>query len=251
MNYKTIIFILFIYLNSCANQPKIVDTTKKFEFYSNKGFTLIYDDDLFKKKIINKKIDNKLLVVFNNNLKKNTPVKITNLLNGKNLLAKVGSNLNYPLFYNSVISEKIANELELESFEPYIQIQTVNSKNIFIANKAKTFDEEKKVANNAPVEVITIKNLGTTKLNIKKNISKKTKNFNYIIKFADLYFESSATVLQKRLKDEFNINDVNIKMLSKNSFRVYKGPFKNLESIKKEFIDIKSLDFENIEIIKL
>ena len=39
--------------------------------------------------------------------------------------------------------------------------------------------------------------------------------------------------------------------LSKNNYRIYKGPFKNLESIKKDYKDIIKLNFENIEIIKL
>ena len=39
--------------------------------------------------------------------------------------------------------------------------------------------------------------------------------------------------------------------MSKNSYRVYKGPFYNLDSIKSEYSDIIKLNFENIEIIKL
>ena len=39
--------------------------------------------------------------------------------------------------------------------------------------------------------------------------------------------------------------------MSKNSYRIYKGPFNNLDSLKREYIDIDKLNFENIEIIKL
>ena len=39
--------------------------------------------------------------------------------------------------------------------------------------------------------------------------------------------------------------------MSKNNYRVYKGPFNNLDSIKKDYSDIIKLYFENIEIIKL
>ena len=58
-------------------------------------------------------------------------------------------------------------------------------------------------------------------------------------------------MLKDRLFKEFKITNVSIKKLSNNSFRVYKGPFNNLESIKKAYNDINNLDFENIEIIKL
>ena len=155
------------------------------------------------------------------------------------------------MFYNSVISLRIAKDLEIDSSEPYISIQTINSNNIFIANKAKTFDEEKKVATKAPVEGITIKNIGIAhQKNIKKKL-KIDKKFNYIIKFADLYFEDSAIILKKRLNEEFNIKNVHIKKLNDKNYRVFKGPYINLESIKKEFNDIKILNFENIEFVKL
>ena len=47
------------------------------------------------------------------NLKKDTNVKITNLTNNRSVLAKVGLSVDYPNFYNSVISKRIATELEL------------------------------------------------------------------------------------------------------------------------------------------
>ena len=40
-------------------------------------------------------------------------------------------------------------------------------------------------------------------------------------------------------------------MLSKKQFRVYLGPYKNLNTIEKNFNKILKLEFENIEIIKL
>jgi len=250
MNYKYILFII-VFLVSCENQSTKIKYTKNFELYSNKGFALIYSDKLLKNKLINKKIDERELVIFNNNLSKGTPVKITNLLNGKDLIAKVGQKSKYPFFYNSVISDRIAKDLNLNLSEPYIQIQTINNNNTFVANKAKTFDEEKKVANKAPVASITIQNISISQNKESKKEDNKINNFNYIIKFADLYFENSAYVLKDRLFKEFKITNVSIKKLSNNSFRVYKGPFNNLESIKKAYNDINNLDFENIEIIKL
>ena len=251
MYYKNFLLFLFIFLFSCENKSSKINYSKNFDFYSNKGFALVYNDDLFKNKVVNKKINNRSLIIFNNKLDIDTPVKITNLLNGKDLIAKVGKNSLYPEFYNSVISNRIAKELFIDLTEPYIKIQTLNSNSTFIANKAKTYKEEKKVANKAPVDNINIVNIGEIKKNPKISIKKKRQNFNYIIKFADLYFEDSAILLKERLLNEFNIGNLLIKKLSNNSFRVYKGPYKNLESIKKAFDEIDDIDFENIEIIKL
>ena len=251
MNFRFIIFIFFIFLFSCENRSTKINYVKNFEMYSNKGFALVYNDKLFKKKIVNKKIDERSLIIFNSKLNKDTPVKVTNLLNGKNLIAKVGKKSKYPKFYNSVVSDRIAKDLNIDLTEPYIRIQTLNSNAIFVANKAKMFDEEKRVANKAPVDNITIKNIGKPEKIKKRASNKKKTKFKYIIKFADLYFKDSAIILKNRLNNEYKINNVFIKKLSENSFRVYKGPFSNLESIKKEFNDIVNINFENIEIIKL
>ncbi len=249
MKLKIIIFLAII-LTSCETTNKKVITNKDFKNYSNDGFALVFNNDIFKKKIVSKKIDQRSLIIFNNKLKKDTDIKITNLLNEKYLIAKVGKNSKYPIFYNSVISERIATELDIDPDQPYVRIETINSNNTFVANKAKTFDEEKKVANKAPVDSISIQNISIEKDNNKVKKEKNTK-FEFIIKFADLFFEESAITLKKRLEDEYNLKDINIKKMSKNLYRVYKGPFYNLGSIKNVYNEIANINFENIELIKL
>ena len=250
MKLKIIIFFAIL-LTSCETTNKKVTSDKDLKKYSNNGFALIYNDNHYKEKIVSKKIEKRSLVIFNNNLKKDTDIKITNLLNEKYLIAKVGKNSKYPVFYNSVISERIATELDINPEQPYVRVETINVNNTFVANKAKTFEEERKVANRAPVDSISIQNIS-----LEKDIKKKSKNvtnkdFEFIIKFADLFFEESAIMLKKRLQDEFNLKDINIKKMSKNLYRVYKGPFYNLGSIKNVYNEIADVNFENIELIKL
>ncbi len=251
MNYKIfIVFFLFIYSCTTSNIHK---SQKKeiiqSEIYSNKGFTLLFNEDLKKKKLINNKIDERSLIVFQKNLKKNTNVKITNLLNNKSILAKVGSKSKYPNFFNSVVSQRIYEELELNESEPYVEIKTVSENSTFLAKKAKMYEEEKQVAEKAPVEGISVNNLSLNKKENKKD--QKKNKFNYIIKIADFYYENTAIMMQKRMKDELNLKNSKISKISNTSFRVYFGPFKNLKSLKNAFDDITPLNFENIEIIKL
>jgi len=249
MNYK--IFILLLLLTfSCTNQnlsKKKVSNNIIFQKYSNNGFTLIYSDDLFKNKIINKKLNDRDLLVFQKNLKKDTNVKITNLINNKSIIAKVKNKSKYPNFYNSVITSRIASEIDLDSNEPLILIESVDQNSVFYAGKAKTFDEEKNVADKAPVEDISINNL---KIGAKKSTINKKNKFNYIIKIADFYYEDTANLMMKRIKSEIKLISINIVKLSDTNYRVYLGPFKDLKSLKKAFNDIKIINFENIEIIK-
>ena len=250
MFFKYLIILLFIF--SCTTndfQSKKKKLVNIDHTYSNIGFTLIYDDDLKKKKILSKKMNVRKLEIFQRNLKKNKIVKVTNLINNKSIIAVVGSNSVYPHFYNSVISKRIAEELEINYNEPYIQILEIDKTNTFIAKKSKMFDEEKNVADKAPVMEITIKSISSNQSDLKaKNIEKP---FNYIIKIADFYYKDSAKTLVNRLNKEIDYKNGKIKKLSKTKYRVFVGPFFDLNTLKDAFNDILKLNFENIEIIKL
>jgi len=251
MHYKHIIVVLLIFLNSCVNYPidKKIETKQRKNYFLNKGFALVYNDDLYKKKLIKAKIENRSLIIFQRNLKENSIVKITNLINSKYIITKVGKRAEYPFFYNSVISQRISQELEIDELEPYIEIKEIVSNSSFIAKKAKTFDEEKKVADIAPVDSISINNLNDN--NEKKKKKKIIENkFNYIIKIADFYFKNTAKSMIDRIKKETPVNNVRIQNLSSTQYRVFLGPFNNINSLQKAFSDISTLEFENIEIIK-
>ena len=108
--------------------------------YKNKGFALIYDKTLYDKKILSRKLDERSLTIFLINLKKNTLVKITNILNNMSLLAKVVDSVDYPSFNNAVISSRIANELVINIDEPYIEIIEISNNSLYVANRAKTYE---------------------------------------------------------------------------------------------------------------
>ena len=250
MNYKNfLLIIIFFILTNCttvnlSNNSKNIILNKGF---SNKGFALVFNQKDYDEGLISKKIDDRSLIIFQKNLKKNANVKITNILNEKSIIAKVGKQANYPIFNNSVISIRIAKELNLDINEPYIEIIKINDNSLFVAKKAVTYDEEKTVANKVPVNNISISDLNKKKEN---NKIKKSKKFSYNIKIADFYFKDSALIMQKRIKEETPVNKPKIKNITNNVFRVYLGPFDNINSLKQSFNDINILQFENIEIIK-
>ena len=242
--------ILLLFILSCAPIENI-SNNKNIIFedsFSNSGFTLVFSENLKEEKIIDRRLDSRSLTIFQKNLKKGEFVKITNLLNNKSLIATVGVKANYPNFYNSVISERIYKELEIDLSEPYIEIYQINSNSTFVAKKAKTFDEEKVVANKAPIDGISIKDLNSTSSNKLKKQSKK--DFKYLIKIANFYFEDTAFLMKSRILEETNIKKDNIMSNSSNSFIVFLGPFNDLNSLKNNFNTINKLNFENLELIK-
>ena len=247
MNYRSLIIILFLLCSCTGNiqfkNPSIKEKKTKF---INSGFTLVYNDNLYLNKIVNKKMNERDLIIFQKNLIYGTPVKLINPYNNKSLIAKVGKNSIYPVFNNSVITKRIASELELALDEPYLLIEEIIHNNAFIAKKTKTFDEEKQVANKAPVEKITVNDLNEKPKVKNKNIDRK---FNYSIKIADFYFEDSAKMMMNRIINESSIEIINIQQISKNKFRVIMGPYFDLKSLQKEYNKLNKFNFENIEII--
>ena len=251
MNYKKFFSISLIILTvSCVSYPIEKKSSKNIIYkksFINKGFALVYDNTLYEKKIINKKLDNRSLVIFQKNLKKGSNVRIKNLLNNKSVMAKVGTKSDYPIFNNSILTKRIADQINLNIDNPYVEIFEILENSSFIIKKAKTFDEEKNVADKAPVDKISINDLN--KKVIKKKKIKDIK-FNYIIKIADFYYKDSAKSLIKRIKQETSINNIRLQVISNIKYRVFFGPFYNIISLQKAFNDIHILDFENIEIIK-
>ena len=226
----------------CVQVPKQLDKSeiKLEKKYANSGFALIFDESLDKIK----KLDDRSLMIYHKSLKRKSTVKITNPKNGKSLIAEVKSNnQKFSDFYNSVISKRIAEDLDLDFNEPLLKITLVSKNSAFIAKKSKTFEEEKKVAEKAPVDGIQIKDLNSTP---KK---KKKIKFSYSIKLADFYYKSSAKTMISRIKNETNIKNSRIQQLSKTKFRVLIGPFNDIKSLKESYEKLRPMNFENLEIL--
>jgi hypothetical protein len=248
MKFKNIyILITLIFLASCDQY----NINKKSEFnlkpskkYKNIGFSLIYSDELRLKKL-----DQRSLQIFHKTLKAKSQVKITNPLNNKSLIAEIKSNrVKFSDFYNSVITNRIVETLEINALEPYIEIVLISKNSTFVANEAKTFEEEKEVAEKAPIDGIQISDLsGKSKKQVENQLNKK---FSYSIKVADFYYKKTANLMIDRIKTETSINKVKLIELSKTNYRVLIGPYNDINSLKDSFEKMNSLNFENLEILK-
>ena len=248
MNYKLFtIILLSLSLIGCDQSLQSISKKNDIKIekkYKNLGFALIYNENLDKIK----KIDDRSLDIYHKSLKRKSLVKITNPKNNKSLIANVKSNkVKFSDFYNSIISQRIAETLNLDIDEPYLEIVLISKNSTFVAKKSKTFDEEKKVAEKAPIDGIKISDLNNKKIK-KENIKKDT--FSYSIKLADFYYKKSAQLVINRINTETSIRNHKIIELSKTKYRVLIGPFNDIKILKESFEKIKPLNFENIEILK-
>jgi hypothetical protein len=248
MKFKTVIIYLILLIFTGCDQYN-VDSSKKINTkiekkYKNSGFTLVYNDNFDFKKL-----DSRSLKIFHKSLKKKSFVKITNPINKKSLIAEVSSNnVKFSSFYNSVVSNRIAETLELDLKEPFVEIILISKNTTFIVKKAKTFDEEKEVAEKAPIDGIKISNLSIANTeNKKQSLNKK---FSYSIKIADFYYEKTARLMIDRIKNETTLANFKIIQLSKTNYRLIMGPFNDIKSLRDSFEKIDALYFENLEILK-
>ena len=248
MYYRiTLLIILSLFVFSCdlsSNNKSKINNTKFISKYKNTGFALIYNNDLQNIK----PLEERSLNIYHKSLKKRSMVKITNLENNKYLIAEVKSNrVKFSDFYNSILSMRIAKELELNLNEPYVEVALISKDSTFIAKKAKIFDEERSVAEKAPVDGIQIKDLNKK---IVKSKLTKTKSFSYSIKVADFYYKETAQMMVNRIKSEVPIKKLKIITLSKIKYRVLIGPFSDIKTLKESFEKMRLFNFENLEILK-
>ena len=248
MNYRITLLIIFsLFTFSCDqsnNDKSKMNNTKFISKYKNTGFALVYNNDLQNIETL----EERSLSIYHKSLKKRSMVKITNPENNKYLIAEVKSNrIKFSNFYNSILSMRIAKELELDLNEPYVEVTLISKDSTFIAKKAKIFDEERSVAEKAPVDGILIKDLNKEIVKSKLN---KIKSFSYSIKVADFYYKDTAQMMVNRIKSEVPIKKLKIITLSKTKYRVLIGPLSDIKTLKESFEKMRLFNFENLEILK-
>ena len=246
MNLKkiSILFIVNILLYSCADYR--IEKKEKL-YYSSSGFALIYENNLYLQKVVNKKINNEDLSVMHNLLKINTPIKIINPDNSKVIESKIYKKANYPKIFNVVISQKIASILELDANNPFVEIIEIKKNKTFIAKKTNTYEEEKNVAEKAPVDEIKMDDLTYNEQEIKKKVFK---NNNFILVINDFYYEDSAINLKNELVKKTKMNNIFVRKINNKKYRLLVGPFKNFNALKTTYISLNNLGFEHLNIYK-
>ena len=240
MKFSLIILLFFIV--SCKQT-----TSTKYEkkTYFSKGFAYIYNEKDYENKIINKKIKTNETIISTNNIRRGALLKISNPRNSKYIIAKNSKKINYPDFYKILIVENIAQQLNLNKDYPYIEIEEIKKNKSFIAKKAEMHAEEKQVPNKAPVEKVKISNLGN------KSINKLEEKPKFVIILGNFYSLNSAKNLKKRIYSESQLlknKKISIKKINDNNYEVFLGPYYTINIIKNDYIALKQINFEEIDV---
>ncbi len=213
--------------------------------FTSKGFAYIFNLEDYNNNLIKKKLNENELQIAHNKTRIGSLIKITNPKTAQSVVLKNNKNFNYSDFYKIIITQPVADTLKLDKNKPYVEITEIKKNKSFIAKKTKIFNEEKKVHTKAPVEIVKIDNISLNKSQ-KKKISEE---FNIII--AEFYSKDSATFLKKRITSElpsFNSKKLYIKSSNLNKISLLSGPYKSINVMKNDYIQLEKFGFEELDI---
>ena len=240
MKFKSLL-LLFI-LSSCTAHYTKHDNKKS---YSASGFAYIYNESDYEAKKIKKKMNNESFQISHKDLRPGTLLKLINPKTKESLVLKNVKQIKYPDFYKILITKPVAEKLKINTELPLIEVLEIKKNKSFIAEKAKIFNEERKISSKAPVTSVKIANISKKKIILKKNIQ------NIYILVASFYTNEAANILKKRIINETNNYDVkklSIKKRSDKEFEVLSGPYKSINLLKNDYIDLKKFGFEELDI---
>jgi len=242
MKFKFIYIFVFLFLFSCVQNMETINVKNVIEAntYYSKGFALIYDDSDFKNKILKRKLYEKDdTYVLHSSLKNNTLINISNPQNSNSFVAKV-KKTSVPSIYRVVITKKMADSLQLDRNNPYVEVYEIRKNAKFIAKEASIYEEERKVANKAPIDSINIDELSSDKPKIQ--VKKKPL---YRIDIAQFYYYESAQALKERFENVGKMKNINLEKLSENKFRLSSGTYNSFNDMKETFYILIDLGFED------
>ena len=240
MKFK-FIFLFFIF--SCS--PHLSSVGQK-KVYTAKGFAYIYNDFDFNEKVIKGRMNNEILQVSHQNLRTGALIKIINPENKKSIILKNTKRIKFPDFYKILITQPVAEQLDLNIDLPLLEIIEIKKNKSFVAAKAKIFKEEKKIPSKAPVASVQISNISKNK---SKNLHKKPKKI--FIDIASFYSPETARFLKHRIIKEvidLDTKKLKIKKVNNKETQVILGPYSSVNLLKNDYIKLKNFGFEELNI---
>ena len=190
--HKRILFIFFFFIISCSN---------KYQVYEKTGFAGVSKN-------------NKIISY----LQKDSLIKITNKNNKISKVYKVDEQLKSTDPRIIYLPEIVYDEIRLNREFPLVLVQSMRENKSFIAKKAKTFDEEKKINKKVKIETIEV-----LKIDNQKVVTKKI-----FLDFGPFYYKTYSETLFRLL----SLNIKNKKLIYKDyapkNHIISIGPLKNL-----------------------
>ena len=85
-------------------------------------------------------------------------------------------------------------------------------------------------------------------IEVTKKSKKKSERKKFILVISDFYYKDSAVKLKNDLIKKIQLNNITIKKINNNKYRLLVGPFENFNALKTTYISLNNLGFENLNI---
>ena len=174
-------------------------------------------------------------------------VRVTNIKNGYSMIVRVNHRGAYSNTNIIELSDAVFNKLDLKDNGNLIKLKLISDNETFILNEAKTYNAEKKILTNAPINGVSIISIDSDNLAESLEINDKPINddidlngfrveTNLIkkdtyIHVATLLFRNNAVKLKNNLSSIKKVDIVNVMVNGKNIFKVIIGPFDDLTQL--------------------
>ena len=237
------IFLLIFLIYSCTPH---LNTYNQKKTYAAKGFAYIYNENDFNEKIIKSRMNNNTMQISHQNLKTGTLIQISNPKNKKSIVIRNIKRIKYPDFYKILITKPVAEKLELNEDLPLLEILEIKKNKSFVAEKAKIYNEEKKLLSKAPVASVQISNISKKQI---KNTKKKSNEIYILV--GNFYSMETANFLRDRIikeVPEIETTKLKIKKINEKETQIISGPYKSVNLLKNEYIKLKKFGFEELDV---
>jgi hypothetical protein len=216
-----IIVLFFIFISSCQN----FSINENVQNYEKVGFAEISNGEQ----------------TIHHTIVANNQIRITNLLNKKNIIVNIDKNSNYKKQREIIIPKKYSDLLELNSNLPLVKIETLRTNKTFSAKPGQIYEEEKKIAQNIDLKNVDIIDLSKNKQTLDTKLKK------IIIFYGDFIYKNSAQDMVSLLKKE--ISSVNPAIVHVNKkYRVKAKTINDINDFDIFFDKIVNTKFENYNI---
>jgi hypothetical protein len=216
-----IIVLFLILISSCQN----LSIYEKVQNYEKIGFAEISNDGQ----------------TIHHTIVPNSQIRITNLLNNKNIIVNIDKISNYKKQREIIIPYKYSNLLQLNSNLPLVRIETLRVNKTFKANIGQVYEDEMKIVQNLEVKNVDIVDLSKNK----KSTNTKLKQIE--IFYGDFIYKNSALDMVSLLKKEIpNVNPVIVQINKK--YRVNAKTINDINDFDIFFDKIVNTEFENYNI---
>ena len=74
--------------------------------------------------------------------------------------------------------------------------------------------------------------------------------YNFIFLISDFYYFETANSLKNDLIKKLTINNLSVKKINNNKYRLLVGPFENFNALKTTYISLNNLGFESLNIFR-